>query len=149
MYNKSAPTRPIPANAATGARTSTNPVASLSIGIKNGESMDFHDLTGLFDATDKKGNSYFRVSVKEELYIPKGASIFLRPNAGGTTPKASLSYGVSKGVGTPMTFTDVIELDTAADKSGKNYFKGSAGGDLVIPAGSLLFARPKTANARR
>ena len=144
MYNKAAakPGYAKPAPVVNAAVAGSRPGASLSIGVKNGDGLDFHDLTGLFDAVDKKGADYYRVSVKEDLYIPKGAGIYLHTNKVNNNPLASLSYGVSNAAG-KMDFTDVIDLHESADKSGKNYFKGQAYADIVIPAGSLFFARPK------
>lgn len=141
MYKK-APARPAAPTASAKTDGPQKPGASLSIGVKEGDKLEFHDLTGLFDAKDKKGGDYFRVSVKEELYIPAGAEVYLRTNADVRAKTANLSYGVGDGKG-KMSFTDVLNIPSATDKNGKNYFKDTVTKDVVIPAGSLMFLRPK------
>lgn len=60
---------------------STTIGASLSFGIKENDKVNFHDVAPLFTEQDKNGNDYFSITLKEELTIPAGAKLYVRPRS--------------------------------------------------------------------
>lgn len=60
---------------------STTIGASFSFGVKEGEKINFVEVAPLFTEQDKNGSDYYSITLREELTIPAGAKLYVRPRA--------------------------------------------------------------------